>query len=183
MQKVLSQRYRFLDFGGREITALHLEHENDGLPDPLFSGKVKLSFDFPTDLHPYGPARDTYVYYDNWSKRHRSEWYQMKVTDFILPPTLRGRGVGTAAWSLVYRSLPLQLRGRLQLFGTLTTEDAADPSNRQRRDTFWNHVVEIDGPEARYTTDQNGAGGFRGILVDPRTKSKQPDAVTITPLE
>lgn len=183
MQKVFSQRYRFLDLGGSEITELHLEHENDGLPDPLFSGKVKLTFTFPTNCYPYGPARNTYVYYDNWSKRHLSEWYQMKITDFILPARLRGRGVGTAAWSLVYGSLPLQLRGRLQLFGMLTKDDAADPDNRQRRDTFWNHVLEIDGPDARYAADQNGDGGFKGIFVDPRTKSKHPDAVTVIQLD
>lgn len=183
MQKVFSRRYRFLDHGGSEITELHLEHENDGLPAPLFSGKVKLTFNFPTDCYPYGPARDTYVYYDNWSKRYLSEWYQMKVTDFILPARLRGRGVGTAAWSLIYHTLPAQLHGRLQLYGTLTSKDADDPENRLRRDTFWNHVIEISGPDARYDAGSDGEGGFRGILINPKTKSKHPEAVTIMELQ
>lgn len=184
MQTVFSQRYRFLDLEGDEITELNLEHENDGLPEPMFSGKVKLKFSYlTTGCYPYGPARESYTYWDTWSQRHLSDLYQMKITDFILPTPLRGRGVGTAAWSLIYRTLPLQLRGRLQLFGTLTRKDAADQENRLRRDTFWNHVLEIEGPETRYDPGDDGEGGFRGMFVDPRTKSKRPEAVVVIELQ
>ena len=182
MQKVFSQRYLLLDLNGNEITELHLEHENDGLPEPMFSGKVKLTFNFPTGCHPYGPARESYIYFDSWSMRFRSNWYQMKITDFILPARLRGRGVGTAAWSLVFQTLPPQLQGRLQLFGTLIKNDAADQTNRGRRDTFWGHVLQLGLPETRYDPGSDGEGGFRGVFVDPKPRSAHPDAISIVTL-
>ena len=182
MQSVSSQCYRFLDLAGNEITELRLEHQNDGLPDPMFSGRVELKFSFPTGSVPRGPARESYTYFDRWSKRHLSDWYQMKVTDFILPTLLRGRGVGTAAWSLVFQTLPPQLHGRLQLFGTLTRKKAVDPTNRVRRDTFWRHVLQLAPPETRYEPGCDGEGGFRGVFIDPKTRSAHPNAISIVML-
>ncbi|WP_137171349.1 hypothetical protein [Massilia sp. HP4] len=71
------------------------------------------------------PARDEplFVFKESFgSGRH--EKLHLWLTDFRLPPSLSGCGVGTFIWSTIHRALLPSTAGRLRLLGGLSANDS-----------------------------------------------------------
>ncbi len=125
--------------------------------------------------------------------------YHMGITQFSLPPSLQGVGLGPVIWSQIFKSLPDSIKGVLNISGSLNSGDAFTPQTDtdgkfiyetlnglkkvkllnqiERRNRFWSGMITpIEKNSPTLTCDSSGNGAFKGIFKDPILTSA-PDKI------
>ena len=119
MKKVDERIYLLTDLDGNEVCRLVIEQlASFGPPDHFANGRVVVTFLY---------GKNSNRFSENWGIDPLSNSPTLRVRDFILPLDLRFKTVGTVCWSLIYRTLPLQVRDSIQLSGLLSSADARIP--------------------------------------------------------
>lgn len=116
--------------------------------------------------------------------------YHMGITQFSLPPSLQGVGLGPVIWSQIFKGLPDSIKGVLKISGSLNSGDAFTPQTDtdgkfiyetvngvkkvkllnqiERRNRFWSGMITpIKKTPPTLTCDSSGNGAFKGIFKDP----------------
>jgi hypothetical protein len=140
-----------------------------------------------------------------WEKDNSGSYFCMRIEDFILPPCLRGEGIGLFIWSEIINNLPTAVGANMRISGTLTSVDAEVPlldkrrrfvydsifplkkgktiNNIESRNRFWRKLLaqEPDGELISFQYDANGDGAFSGWLKDPLLdmKNHRPTVIRI----
>lgn len=113
----------------------------------------------------------------SWNNYGQLPDCELYIGDFIVPPRIRGCGVGTITWSLVAKTAQ-RLGVQLYIRGSLSERDVTsfefsdrrngipnEPvANLERRNAFWSKIL-AGGQLSRSSAD--GSGAFRDLLVDP----------------
>ncbi|MGS0896740.1 hypothetical protein ACVBGC_30035 [Burkholderia stagnalis] len=185
-------RYGITDLRRMPIATLTIEHATDkmdGIPDAYCSGSVFVGLEYP-DPSPRSTASITRSpFHGKWSCSNGSV-FTMHIGDFILPPELCFRGIGTLCWSLIHRTLPSPPGNALVLAGALSRKDATitvcsrgnvrQVPNLVRRNAFWRRMLDPAG--LIFESDANGEGFFRGRFVDPAAHASYTAKAIATPL-
>lgn len=184
MTRTHSRRWNLIftpDTSPIELTAAHSWSEINGR---ILGGEISVQIDYE-DINKRFPDKKeaNFSYKDRYSISLESEIANLRVIDFKLPDCLRSRRIGTFAWSAMFNVLPIELRSKFRLSGSLSAVDAtiwvtdsfgrlvyehgkfAERDNVARRNAFWMRM--LSGAENDINCDQNGNGGFRGLFVDP----------------
>ncbi len=180
--------YRIADLQGVPIATMTIVQEIDkldALPDRCCTGRVSVEFEYRES--PFGsPTRvRKFPFRERWFPLDDSS-FKMHIGDFMLPPELCCRGIGTLCWSEIHRTLPLPPGFSLLLAGSLSDKDATMTGNIlgktqtidniERRNAFWRRM--LDPAHQTLVSDANGDGYFRGRFVDPATHaSYTPKAI------
>lgn len=177
MKKVDERIYLLTDLDGNEVCRLVIEQlASFGPPAHFANGRVVVTFLYGKNCNKFS---------ENWGIDPLSNSPALRVRDFILPLDLRFKTVGTICWSLIYRTLPLQVRDSIQLSGLLSSADARIPKrdlhlarwrtwgkmsdntedNIVRRNRFWLRM--LHPTTATLVCNMDGCGLFAGQFVDP----------------
>lgn len=146
-------------------------------------GRVSIALTYPDPSA--GGAEKRHAQSQSWFENSRGELL-MCVGRFSLPDALKRRGLGTWIWSMIYRHLPVEVRSRLILTGSLSATDAlvprTDPEGRPLlgpdgpllmnqvalRNRFWGRMLSpTETEKPPLWCDEAGNGAFRGRFTDP----------------
>lgn len=199
MVTVINNCYAIMDHTGCELVRITIEHRANGLNREHLAGQASAQFQYPTKSPWQGIVPGKYTGLYNWSSEFTSEYFILRITDFILPLQLRRRGIGTLCWSLIYSTLPTPPKGMLLLHGGLSSVDASIPGenhstwqfhpmahrrtdayvdNITRRNNFWLRM--LDPINSELVCDARGNGHFRGLFVDPASHPSFSTNLVIT---
>ncbi|NHV26603.1 hypothetical protein [Burkholderia sp. D-99] len=180
--------YRITDLQGAPIATMTIVQEIeklDELPDRYCSGRVSVELEYPGSRFGSTTRVKIFPFEGRWFPLDESS-FKMHIGDFILPPELCCRGIGTLCWSEIHQTLPLPPGFSLLLTGRLSDKDATMTGtilgkqqtidNLERRNGFWRRM--LDPASLTFESDENGEGFFKGRFVDPATHaSYAPKAI------
>lgn len=108
----------------------------------------------------------------------------LRIENFSLPSTVLGRGVARHLWHRIVKSIPLEVRRRIVVSGSLSPHDAEREGNEMRRDALWKALIRFGvDPQATFQENCSGAEGwFAGYLNDP-WNSEQNHVLVCEPVE
>ncbi|KVH40198.1 hypothetical protein WT01_03390 [Burkholderia cepacia] len=171
--------YRITDLQRVPIATMTIVQEIeklDALPDRCCTGRVSVEFEYLESRHGSTARVRKFPFDERWLPLDDAS-FQMRIGDFMLPPELCCRGIGTLCWSEIHRTLPLPPGFSLLLAGSLSNKDATltgnipgklqTIDNIERRNAFWRRM--LDPANQVLVSDANGDGYFRGRFVDPAT--------------
>ncbi|RXV68832.1 hypothetical protein D1006_27310 [Burkholderia stabilis] len=180
--------YRITDLQGAPIatmTIVQAIEKLDGSPDRYCTGRVSVELEYLESRFGSTTRVKKFPFDERWLPLDESS-FKMHVGDFMLPPELCCRGIGTLCWSEIHRTLPLPPGFSLVLAGSLSERDATITGtilgkmrtidNIARRNAFWRRM--LDPANHAFMPDENGGGYFRGRFVDPASHgSYTPKAI------
>ncbi len=195
----------FSSKNGEELCeALFLFQQNSSI-EHLQSGRVDVMLNYDDLNISFGSKQNKKLPCMTWEKDSRGSYFCTQIGDFILPPCLRGEGIGLFIWSEIKNNLPTAVGANLRISGTLSRVDAEVPlldkrrrfvydsispfkkvktiNNIESRNRFWRKLL-AQGPDGElisFQYDANGDGAFSGWLKDPLLdmKNHRPTVIRI----